>query len=73
VACEEAPDDLGAIDAETARFFVSDPIPRLDPHNGIAMWRQRLFLFIDRLSTDRVDQLKLPRDRTIVIGRELDL
>jgi KUP system potassium uptake protein len=72
-ACEAAPDDLGAIDAETARFFVSDPIPRLDPHNGIAMWRQRLFLLIDRLSTDRVDQLKLPRDRTIVIGRELDL
>jgi KUP system potassium uptake protein len=72
-ACKEAPDHLGSIDPETARFFVSDPIPRLDKSNGIAMWRQRLFLFIDRLSTDRVDQLSLPRDRTIVIGRELDL
>jgi KUP system potassium uptake protein len=72
-ACKEAPDHLGSIDPETARFFVSDPIPRLDRGNGIAMWRQRLFLFIDRLSTDRVDQLSLPRERTIVIGRELDL
>jgi KUP system potassium uptake protein len=72
-ACEEAPDDLGSIDPGTARFFVSDPIPRLDRDNGIAMWRQRLFLLIDRLSTDRVDHLRLPRERTIVIGRELDL
>jgi KUP system potassium uptake protein len=72
-ACREASGDLDAIDPETARYFVSEPIPRLDRDNGMAIWRQRLFLLLHRLSTDRVDQLRLPRERTIVIGRELDL
>lgn len=30
-------------------------------------------MVLHRLSTDRVDQLRLPRDRTMVIGRELEL
>ncbi len=72
-ACKEASGSLDAIDPETARYFVSEPIPRLDPHNGMAMWRQRMFMVLHRLSTDRVDQLRLPRDRTMVIGRELEL
>ncbi len=72
-ACREADGDLDAVDPRTARYVVSEPIPRLDPDNGMAMWRQRLFMVLHRLSTDRVDQLRLPRDRTIVIGRELDL
>ena len=37
----------------------------------MARWRQRLFVLMAKLSTDRVDQLELPRDRTIVIGREI--
>ncbi|MBV9831125.1 MAG: KUP/HAK/KT family potassium transporter, partial [Marmoricola sp.] len=72
-ACKDAPEALTDVDPATTRYFVSDPIPRLNRDNGIALWRQRLFLLIDRLSTDRVEQLRLPRDRTIVIGRELDL
>ena len=39
----------------------------------MATWRQRLFLVLDRLATDRVDQLSLPRARTIRLGREFDL
>jgi KUP system potassium uptake protein len=39
----------------------------------MARWRQRVFVLMDRLSTDRVEQLSLPRDRTVVIGREFDL
>ena len=72
-ACREAGGDLDAVDPKTARYVVSEPIPRLDRDNGMAVWRQRLFMLLHRLSTDRVDQLRLPRDRTIVIGRELDL
>lgn len=53
--------------------MVSDEIPRVSRGCGMAVWRQRLFLVLDRLSTDRVGQLELPRDRTIVIGRELTL
>jgi KUP system potassium uptake protein len=39
----------------------------------MARWRQRLFVLMTRLTTDRVDQLELPRERTIVIGREFEL
>jgi KUP system potassium uptake protein len=72
-ACEQEHEALAGVDPGTTRYFVSSPIPRLNAGNGIAVWRQRLYLLIDRLSTDRVEHLRLPRDRTIVIGRELDL
>jgi KUP system potassium uptake protein len=39
----------------------------------MALWRQRLFLLVVRLSTDRIEQLDLPRERTVTIGREFDL
>jgi hypothetical protein len=39
----------------------------------MAAWRQRVFLVLATLATDRVDHLQLPRERTIVIGREFDL
>jgi K+ transporter len=46
---------------------------RTSPGARMSHWRQRLFLLIDRLSTDRVDQLDLPRDRSVTVGREFDL
>jgi len=72
-AVEQEPEALAGVDPESAVYLVSEPIPRLARGGGMARWRQRLFLVIDRLATDRVDQLSLPRDRTIVIGREFDL
>ena len=73
VACRQEPEALGGVDPDDAWYFVSDPIPRLNRDNGMAVWRQRVFLAIDRLATDRIEQLSLPAARTIVIGRELDL
>ena len=72
-ACEQEPDALEGVRPDHAVYFVSQPIPRLTRGGAMALWRQRLFLVLDRLATDRVEQLSLPRDRTIVIGRELDL
>ena len=72
-ACHQEPDRLSGIDAASAVFLVSDPIPRASSDGGMATWRQHLFLAIDRLATDRVEQLSLPRDRAIVIGREFGL
>jgi KUP system potassium uptake protein len=72
-AVEQDGDGLGDLDPRSAVYFVSDPIPRLTRHGGMARWRQRVFVLMDRLSTDRVEQLSLPRDRTVVIGREFDL
>jgi KUP system potassium uptake protein len=72
-ACELEPDLLAGVDTDAALFLVSEPIPTIARHCGMAIWRQRLFLLTDRLTTDRVEQLSLPRDRTIVIGREFHL
>ena len=72
-ACEQRPDDLTGVDPASAAYFLSEAIPRLSRDRTMATWRQRLFLVLDRLATDRVDQLSLPRARTIRIGREFDL
>ena len=72
-ACEHEPEALSGVDPEEATYFVSEPIPRLSRHGSMARWRQRVFLVLSRLSTERVEHLRLPRHRTIVIGRELDL
>ena len=67
--CEE----LADVDPEQAYYFVSAPHPRLSRSSPMARWRQRLFLVLDELSTDRVAQLQLPRRRTITVGRDLEL
>jgi KUP system potassium uptake protein len=72
-AAEQEPDLLADLDPRRALYVVSEPLPRLARGNGMARWRQRLFLVLVRLSSDRVEQLSLPRDRSVVIGRELDL
>jgi KUP system potassium uptake protein len=72
-ACQREPDALDGVEPDRAVYFVSQPIPRLAKDGGMAMWRQRLFLVLDRLATDRAEQLALPRARTIVVGREFDL
>ena len=72
-ACEQEPRSFAGVDVESARYLVSEPIPQLSRDGTMAVWRQRLYLALDRLATDRVEQLSLPRDRTIVIGREFKL
>ena len=61
------------IQPEPATYLASEAIPMLSGNGAMAVWRPRLFLAVDRLATDRVEQLSLPRDRTVVIGREFEL
>jgi KUP system potassium uptake protein len=65
--------ELTPVDPDTAYYFVSIPHPQLNRTSPMARWRQRLFLLLDELTTDRVAQLRLPRHRTVTVGRELDL
>jgi KUP system potassium uptake protein len=73
LAREQEPDALAGIDPETAFYVVSEPIPQLSHDGRMARWRQRVFLVMDRLSTGRVEQLSLPADRSVVLGREFPL
>ena len=72
-ARRQAPEVLEGLDPDRAYYVVSDAIPRISSRSSMARWRQRLYLLIDRLATDRVEQLRLPRDRSVVMGREFDL
>ena len=72
-ACCREPELLRGVDASDTRYVVSEAIPSLSSSGGMARWRQRVFLAEHRLATDRVEQLALPRDRTLVIGREFDV
>jgi KUP system potassium uptake protein len=69
----EQRDDLSDLDPGSAFYFVSVPHARLSRESPMARWRQRLYLLLDELSTDRVTQLRLPRHRTVTVGRELEL
>jgi KUP system potassium uptake protein len=72
-ALEQEPERLSSLEPERAIFVVSQL--HLGPSRTAswARWRQGLFLAMNRVARDRADQLSLPRDRTVVIGRELDL
>jgi KUP system potassium uptake protein len=56
-----------------ATFFISTPIPRYNSHSRMFRWAQTLFLALTRLAPDQLDLIELPRDRTILLGREVQL
>ncbi len=66
-------DELSHVDPGAAYYFLSASHPQVNRSSPMARWRQRLFLLLDQLSTDRVAQMQLPRDRTVTVGRDLDL
>jgi KUP system potassium uptake protein len=72
-AAEQEPDALGKVDPDRALYVVSQPILQRARHSPMASWRRRLFLAMNRLTRGPADTLDLPRTRTVVIGRELEL
>jgi KUP system potassium uptake protein len=72
-AIEQESERLASLDPDRALFVVSEL--HLSPGRTAwwSRWRQSLFLAMNRLARDRADQLSLPRSRTVVIGRELEL
>ncbi|MDO9379974.1 MAG: KUP/HAK/KT family potassium transporter [Nocardioidaceae bacterium] len=72
-ARELADGELDDLDPSEAVFFVSLPVVQFSTASDMARWRQRLFLAVTRMVPDPVELLRLPRDRTVVVGRELTL
>ncbi|KZM33813.1 potassium transporter Kup [Oerskovia enterophila] len=68
-----APDTLRGVDLGTATYFVSLSVPRSSYRSSMPRWSQRLFLGLSRLVPDPVETLDLPRERTIVLGRDVPL
>ncbi|MFY0405522.1 KUP/HAK/KT family potassium transporter [Solicola sp. PLA-1-18] len=65
--------ELDGLDTSDAVFFVSLPVVQVSRESSMVRWRQRLFVAVTRMTPDPVELLDLPRDRTVVVGRELTL
>lgn len=72
-AVDLADGELELVDPDSTVFFLSLPVVTFSTESTMMRWRQRLFLGIIRLAPDPVELLELPRDRTVVIGREIEL
>jgi KUP system potassium uptake protein len=60
-------------DIDAASYFVSVPRMRVTSDRGMAKWRKHLYVTTSRLTTDPVEFLGLPRERTIVMRAEIDI
>jgi KUP system potassium uptake protein len=58
---------------DAASYFVSVPRMRVTDAPGMVRWRKHLYVATSRLTTDPVEFLGLPRERTIVMGAEIDI
>ena len=72
-ALESDPECLPDLDIDRALFVVTQLQLATSRDAPWATWRQRVYLAMERLARDKADQLSLPRERTLVIGRELEL
>ncbi|MFD6164685.1 KUP/HAK/KT family potassium transporter [Oerskovia sp. NPDC060287] len=70
---DAAPELMRGVDLGTATYFVSLSVPRFSARSAMPRWSQRLFLGLSRLVPDPVETLDLPRERTIVLGRDVPL
>ena len=65
--------EFGWTDPDSAMYFMSLPVVTFSRESTMWRWRQRLYIGIGRLIPDAVDLQALPRERTIVISREIQL
>jgi KUP system potassium uptake protein len=40
---------------------------------GMSRWRKRLFIATSRITADAAESLRLPRDRTVIMGSRIEL
>jgi KUP system potassium uptake protein len=61
------------LDVEGASYFVSTIELRVGDEPGMARWRKRLFVSTASISADAADYFGLPRDRTLIMGSQIDV
>ena len=60
------------VDAKHASFFLSRVELKASHSPGMAYWRKRLFLWIAVIAAEPADYFKLPRERTVTLGSEIE-
>ncbi len=60
------------VDARHASFFLSRVELKASDRPGMSRWRKRLFLVTALISAEPADYFRLPRERTITLGSEIE-
>jgi KUP system potassium uptake protein len=59
-------------DAREASFFLSTVEPEPSHKPGMSYWRKRVYVLIAAMRAEPADYFKLPRERTITLGSEIE-
>jgi KUP system potassium uptake protein len=60
------------VDARHASFYLSRVELKAGDKPGMSLWRKRLFLATALLTAEPAEYFKLPRDRTVTLGSEIE-
>jgi KUP system potassium uptake protein len=60
------------VDARNASFYLSRVELKPSHKPGMRYWRKRLFLWISFITAEPADYFKLPRERTVTLGSEVE-
>ena len=63
----------GRLDLDNASYFLSTIDIQPGPKHVMATWRKRLFIATTHITTDAAQAFNLPRDRTIIMGSNIEL
>jgi KUP system potassium uptake protein len=61
------------IELDTASYFVSTAELRRGAAPTMAPWRKRLFLATSAITADAAEYFNLPRDRTVIVGSQVEV
>jgi KUP system potassium uptake protein len=66
-------DSEGSVPHDRLSYFISriELVPGHDP--GLSGWRKRLFIATSRITADAAESLRLPRERTVIMGSRIEL
>jgi KUP system potassium uptake protein len=60
------------VDAREASFYLSRVQLRATDRAGMSRWRKRLFLLTALITAEPADYFRLPRERTVTLGSEIE-
>jgi KUP system potassium uptake protein len=61
------------IDVDGASYFLSTVDLTLSDEPGMSQWRKRLFLATAHITADAAEFFHLPRERTVIVGSQIDV
>ena len=65
-----APPEL-SLSARHTTYFASRESVRARPHQGMALWRDKLFVFLQRNATGATEFFSIPGNRLVELGTQV--